>query len=194
MEISSDKELTMEQRCDSLVEAICIMQNANLREDLRYHSALERYIIMVADSDVGNIDNAKQWMIEWLTEHPEDGTEERLQRIMWSYNRLSYLHERRIKDYDKAIAYFKKHIEIIERRFGKESDYVADELDKLAKLYEKHGDMKMAYKLRKKSVEIYLRVTGKLENIPGFLQPVIVFAAKVFVCMEIWFMHYINRE
>lgn len=180
LQAKTNKELPMEEKCRQTRQAILLMRQEGMKEHEQYIHAIQSYAVQVGECREGSPDEAKQWLLEWIDSHPED-----IEEIGWCYKRLSYVCEKREKDYKNAIGYFQKHLAIIQSVYGEESDYASDEYGELAELYAASGDMKTAYDYKVKSVVTYLEVTGTLQKTPQFLRPVILWGVKSKACMGI---------
>lgn len=185
LQAKTNRELPMEEKCRQTRQAILLMRQEDMKEHEQYIQAIQSYAVQVGECREGSPDEAKQWLLEWIDSRPEDGTDKRLEEIGWCYKRLSYVCEKREKDYENAIMYFQKHLAIIQRVYGEESDYASDEFDELAELYAASGDMKTAYDYKVKSAITYLKVNGTFQKIPQFLRPVILWGVKSKACMGI---------
>ena len=189
LQAKTNKELPMEEKCRQTRQAILLMRQEGMEEHEQYIHAIQSYAVQVGECQEGSPDEAKQWLLEWIDSHPED-----IEEIGWYYKRLSYICEKREKDYENAIGYFHKRIGIIQRIYGEESDYAGDEFDDLAEIYAGSGDMKSACSYKEKSVAIYMETRGILQKSPRFLRPIILWGAKSKACMGIRIRHLFKRE
>lgn len=198
LKAKTSDELSWEEKCRQTRQAILLMRQESMKEHEQYLYAIRSYAVQVGACQEGSSEEAQEWLLEWIEQHPEEGTDttldKRLEEIGWCYNRLSYVCEKRDKNYEKAISYFKKHVAIIQRLYGDDSDYAGDELDELAEMYARSKDMKNACYYKKKSVEIYLDVSGALEKWPKVLRPIVLFIAKTKECMLLPIVHLFKKE
>ncbi len=194
LKAKTNTEMSWEERCRQTERAICLMRKNDMKEHEQYRYAIQSYAVFVGTTQEGSVEDAKRWLLEWLECHPEDGTQERLDEIGWCCNRLSYVCEKREKDYPQSIDYFKIYLNTIQRIHGEESDFAGDVMGLLAELYARSGDIKMACKYKKKYVVIYLKTRGILQKYPKILHPLILFREKRKACMEIRAEYSTKRE
>lgn len=174
LEAKTNRTLSWAEKCRQTQRAIQLMRQENMKEHEQYIHAIQSYAVQVGESQEGSAEEAKQWLLEWIELHPED-----LEEASWCYKRIAYVCEKRDKNVKKAIQYFEKRVEIIQKIYGEESDYAGDELYELAKMYACGKDMKNAWRCQKKYIKIYCDVSDVLQKYPKPLRLIVLSAIKV---------------
>lgn len=83
------------------------------------------------------------------------------------YNKtISYVYEEYMKEYDKAIHYYKVYLEYVMKEYGENSEIAADCYREFAELYEKQGEAETAAEFYECALKINIDEMGKVYILP----------------------------